>query len=55
MPIDLGVVALVAVVGIALFLFGGPKVLSWAKNLGQAHRVYKDALAGKDDSAPKGN
>lgn len=33
------------VIGAALFLFGGPKVMEWASNLGKAKKAYKQAEA----------
>lgn len=52
MPIDLAPIAIIAVVAVAAFLWGGPKVLEWARTAGKARRAYADALAGRDEGTP---
>jgi TatA/E family protein of Tat protein translocase len=32
--------------GIALFLFGAPKLVDWAKSIGKAKRTYEEEVSG---------
>jgi Sec-independent protein translocase protein TatA len=50
----LGTTEILIIVGAALMLFGAPKVVHWAKALGQAKREYHRAENGEYDSANSG-
>lgn len=38
----LGTTEILIIAGTAIFLFGGAKVVSWARNLGEAKRAYEE-------------
>ena len=44
----IGMTEIMIVCAVAVFLFGGPKVVSWAKSLGQAKREFEKASIVED-------
>lgn len=42
----LGISQILIIGGVAVFLFGGSKVIEWAKSLGEAKNEYEKALKG---------
>lgn len=38
---------LIIVVGLAILMFGAPKIVDWAKSLGEAKKAFADASNGK--------
>ena len=39
----IGLTEILIISGVAVFLFGGQKVVSWARSLGQAKREFEEA------------
>jgi len=40
----LGQTEILVILGLAVFLFGAPKVIGWAKTIGQAKKAYEKEL-----------
>ena len=45
----LGTSEILVIVGLAVFLFGAPKVIEWARGLAKAKKAYQDELEKKDE------
>ena len=45
----LGTSEILVVAGLAVFLFGAPKVVEWARGLGKAKKAYQEELDKKED------
>ena len=49
---DLTGAALIVVGGVVVLLFGGPKVVEWARHIGRAKRAYAEELGTAPASPP---
>lgn len=49
---DLTGAALIVVGAVVVLLFGGPKVVEWARHLGRARRAYAEELGPAPASPP---
>jgi TatA/E family protein of Tat protein translocase len=49
----LGMTEILIIVGVAVFLFGGSKVVGWARSIGQAKQEFENASKEKHDDITK--
>ena len=49
----LGMTEILIIAGVAVFLFGGSKVVSWARSLGQAKKEFDNAAKQEPETKQK--
>lgn len=49
----IGTTEIIIILAVAVFFFGGKKVVDWARSIGQAKEAYNEGTKPKPQSKPK--